>query len=174
MRGAAVDAVECETTSNRLPKEIHVNELCLYTAAAEAMGLEPVRLAIYDSDADGGKCQPIQQDDVSRDAFRECLEARAEGIGTGRLERPKERRSCAGDVLFGSSVGRQWGWRRGVESTMDCGIALFARASPIPPFSVECREPGCHIHSVPCSRRSVHLEKEPAMKMTVVLAREPV
>jgi len=89
--GARVELVDFKTTSNRPPEEMHVNQLRLYAAAAEAMGLEPVRLAIHDLDADGGGRQPVPQDDAAREAFRERLEAWAEGIRTGRFEPPENR-----------------------------------------------------------------------------------
>lgn len=89
--GARVELVDFKTTSNRPPEEMHVNQLRLYAAAAEAMGLEPVRLAIHDLDADGGARQPVPQDDAAREAFRERLEAWAEGIRTGRFEPPENR-----------------------------------------------------------------------------------
>lgn len=78
-----------KTTSNRPPEEMHVNQVRLYAAAAEAMGFEPVRLAIHDLDADGGGRQPVPQDDAAREALRERLEAWAEGIRSGR-ELPPE------------------------------------------------------------------------------------
>lgn len=95
--GARVELVDFKTTSNRPPEEMHVNQLRLYAAAAEAMGLEPVRLAIHDLDADGGARQPVPQDDAAREAFRERLETWAEGIRTGRFE-PTENREvvCRG------------------------------------------------------------------------------
>src|SRR5690606_20608844 len=59
---ARVELVDFKTTANRPPAEMHVNQLRLYAAAAEAMGLEPVRLAIHDLDADGGARQSVPQD----------------------------------------------------------------------------------------------------------------
>jgi DNA helicase-2/ATP-dependent DNA helicase PcrA len=84
--GAQVELVDFKTTSNRPPAEMHVNQLRLYAAAAEAMGLEPVRLAIHDLDTDGGARQPVPQDDRAREAFRERLEEWADGIRSGRFE----------------------------------------------------------------------------------------
>ena len=89
--GTQVELVDFKTTSNRPPAEIHVNQLRLYAAAAEAMGLEPVRLAIHDLDTDGGARQLVPLDHAAREAFRERLEAWAEGIRAGRFEPPENR-----------------------------------------------------------------------------------
>lgn len=83
---ARVELVDFKTTANRPPAEMHVNQLRLYAAAAEAMGLEPVRLAIHDLDADGGARQSVPQDHAAREAFRVRLEEWADGIRAGRFE----------------------------------------------------------------------------------------
>jgi len=54
------------------------------------MGLEPVRLAIHDLDTDGGARQLVPLDHAAREAFRERLEAWAEGIRAGRFEPPAQ------------------------------------------------------------------------------------
>src|SRR5690606_11529580 len=71
---ARVELVDFKTTSNRPPADIHVNQLRLYAAAAEAMGLEPVRLAIHDLDTDGGARQLVPLDHAAREAVRDRLE----------------------------------------------------------------------------------------------------
>ena len=43
-----VELIDFKTSENRPPSEIHINQLRLYAAASERLGLEPVKLAIHD------------------------------------------------------------------------------------------------------------------------------
>jgi DNA helicase-2/ATP-dependent DNA helicase PcrA len=78
-----VELIDFKTASNRPPPKVHENQLRLYAAAAERMGLEPQKLMIHDLDADSGGRMGVSQDAWERDVFREQLEQWVDGIRRG-------------------------------------------------------------------------------------------
>jgi DNA helicase-2/ATP-dependent DNA helicase PcrA len=90
----AVELIDFKTSSNRPPSEIHQNQLRMYAAAAERLGLVPVALAIHDLDADAGGRIVVPDDAAEREAFRERLERWVEGIRAGRFEAVEDRKPC--------------------------------------------------------------------------------
>ncbi|MGH9106767.1 MAG: RecB family exonuclease [Acidimicrobiales bacterium] len=87
--GRQVELVDFKTSSNRPPAEVHQNQMRLYAAAAERLGLEPVALWIHDLDddlADGEEPRiRVRHDDREREAFAGTLQGWVEGIQGGRF-----------------------------------------------------------------------------------------
>ena len=69
-----VELIDFKTSENRPPSEIHINQLRLYAAAAERLGLEPVSFAIHDLEAEEGHRHVFGNNDQERDAFAMQLE----------------------------------------------------------------------------------------------------
>jgi DNA helicase-2/ATP-dependent DNA helicase PcrA len=89
-----VELVDFKTASNRPPSEIHKNQLRLYALAAQRLGLTPVRLAIHDLDADGGRRDQVGNEAGARDRFERQVEGWIEGIRSGRFEPAGNARPC--------------------------------------------------------------------------------
>jgi DNA helicase-2/ATP-dependent DNA helicase PcrA len=92
-----VELIDFKTSENRPPSNFHKNQLQLYAAAAAQLGLEPVRLAIHDLDAETGQRIEVPHDATERDAFRGRLEQWVDGIQGGRfapVEDPAVCRKC--------------------------------------------------------------------------------
>jgi hypothetical protein len=78
------------------PSEIHQNQLRLYAAAAERLGLEPVRLSIHDLDSE--KCDRIDvpHDAVASGRFTQRLQSWVAGIRAGTFTPAEDRGACRG------------------------------------------------------------------------------
>ena len=92
-----------EKTLNRPPSEIRINQPRLYAVASEQLGLEPVKLAVHDLEAEKGHRHVFENDDRERDAFTTRLEKWVEGIRSGdfhrwTIERPVPTAPSAGSV----------------------------------------------------------------------------
>jgi DNA helicase-2/ATP-dependent DNA helicase PcrA len=89
-----VELIDFKTSENRPPSELHQNQLRLYAAAAEKLGLEPVRLAIHDLDADEGGRFDVPDDEAEREEFQEKLERWVAGIRESRFDPIEDRSFC--------------------------------------------------------------------------------
>jgi DNA helicase II / ATP-dependent DNA helicase PcrA len=89
-----VELIDFKTSSNRPPKRVHVNQLRMYAAAAERLGLKPVRLAIHDLDADDGGRIEVSNDERERETFRNQLEQWVEGIRHGTFRPVDDTSTC--------------------------------------------------------------------------------
>ena len=94
-----VELIDFKTSENRPPSEIHINQLRLYAAASERLGLEPVKLAIHDLEADEGRRHVFGNDDRERNAFATRLEEWVEGVRSEDFK-PVEDRSICPDCDF--------------------------------------------------------------------------
>ena len=81
-----VELIDFKTSANRPPSDVHVNQLRLYAAAAERLGMEPISLAVHDLDADKGRRIEVSQNDRERMAFKERLESWVDGIRSGHFQ----------------------------------------------------------------------------------------
>jgi DNA helicase-2/ATP-dependent DNA helicase PcrA len=93
-----VELIDFKTSSNRPPSETHENQLRMYAAAVERLGLEPVRLAIHDLDTDlpSGDSPRVEvsNDEEEREAFRDRLGSLVEGIRDGVFMPAEDRTRC--------------------------------------------------------------------------------
>ncbi len=103
-----VELVDFKTSENRPPSEFHQNQLRLYAAAAEKLGLEPVRLSIHDLDADEGGRFDVPHDPSARDAFRDKLSRMVDGMQAARFDPAGEAKICSrcDFVAFCSAAAR--------------------------------------------------------------------
>ncbi len=93
---SAVELVDFKTSANRPPSELHVNQLRLYAAAAERLGLRPVRLVIHDLDADEGGRIEVPAGPEEAEAFRGRLQGWVAAIQAGDFEPVGDRAVCLG------------------------------------------------------------------------------
>jgi len=92
-----VELVDFKTAANRPPSAVHENQLRMYAEALRIVGLHPVRLIIYDLDADNGRAIYVEQTEGKVAAFRDRLRRWIDDICEGRFPRrphPRRCRSC--------------------------------------------------------------------------------
>jgi DNA helicase II / ATP-dependent DNA helicase PcrA len=89
-----VELIDFKTAANRPPLLVHQNQLRLYAAAAERLGLQPIRLCIHDLDADDGGRIEVAHDDAARTEFETELRTWIEGIRAGSFEPVEDRSAC--------------------------------------------------------------------------------
>jgi len=89
-----VELVDFKTAANRPPSQQHQNQLRLYAEAARALGMNPVRLAIHDLDADRGGRMPVEDSERAREEFRAELQGWLEQIAVGDFLPKWDAKTC--------------------------------------------------------------------------------
>jgi DNA helicase-2/ATP-dependent DNA helicase PcrA len=102
-----VELLDFKTAANRPPSDHHKNQLRLYGQAARVLGLNPVRLAIHDLDADNGGRVLVEDDLAAADRFRSQLHTWVQRIAVGEFEPPRRCDKCA-SCDFAQLCGRRW------------------------------------------------------------------
>jgi DNA helicase-2/ATP-dependent DNA helicase PcrA len=91
-----VELIDFKTSENRPPSEIHQNQLRLYAAAAERLGLEPVRLSIHDLDSEKRDRIDVPHDDAASERFTQRLQSWVAGIRAGTFTPAEDQGACRG------------------------------------------------------------------------------
>lgn len=89
-----VEFVDFKTAANRPLSQQHQNQLRLYAEAARALGMNPVRLAIHDLDADRGGRMPVEDSERAREEFRAELQGWLEQIAVGDFLPKWDAKTC--------------------------------------------------------------------------------
>jgi DNA helicase-2/ATP-dependent DNA helicase PcrA len=88
-----VELVDFKASANRPPSDVHSNQLRLYAAAAERVGMKPVRLLIHDLDR--GERVEVSQSFTDESQFEERLRLWLTGIREGRFPPVADDSVCA-------------------------------------------------------------------------------
>jgi DNA helicase-2/ATP-dependent DNA helicase PcrA len=89
-----VELIDFKTAGDRPSSEHHENQLRLYSEAARVLGLNPVRLAIHNLDAEEGGRILVDEDQAEADRFRSQLRAWLRQIAAGEFPPSSRRESC--------------------------------------------------------------------------------
>jgi DNA helicase-2/ATP-dependent DNA helicase PcrA len=94
-RSGDVELIDFKTSANRPPSEQHTNQLRLYAEAIRALGMNPVRLAIHDLDADHGGRIDVEESDREKAEFRAELQQWLEEIRANHFLRARKDAHCS-------------------------------------------------------------------------------
>ncbi len=86
-----VELIDFKTSANRPPSEQHKNQLRMYAEAVRMLGLNPVRLAIHDLDADNGGRIEVEDRKEALSEFRQEMKRMLDGMASGKFARKKSK-----------------------------------------------------------------------------------
>jgi len=89
-----IELVDFKTAANRPPSRQHQNQLRMYAEAVRALGMNPIRLAIHDLDADNGGRILVEESESEVAMFRAELRQWLEEIHAGRFPSKRSGLTC--------------------------------------------------------------------------------